>query len=171
MHKHLTRVERESRRRAEAGLRRGKRVTLRIPAWLNDEARIVWGEVRRSLRGLELLDRSDVGMLGMYCDIEAKYRKVSRLIDLGSYLVGEDGKPVMVTDEMVKQAQAWARLAASYAEKLGLTPQGKARLARKRAEEPPKDPLEELLDDVQDYMDEQDGSKPAGVAVERPGDG
>ena len=47
----------------------------------------------------------------------------------------------------------------------------KARLARKRAEEPPKDPLEELLDDVQDYMDEQDGSKPAGVAVERPGDG
>jgi phage terminase small subunit len=85
-------------------------------------------------------------MLGIYCDAVAKYRQVSKRID---GVDGEDGKP---TDETIKEAQAWARLVATYADKLGLSPSARARLAKKRAERAPVDPMEALLNDVRDFV-------------------
>lgn len=100
---------------------------------------------------MDLLDKSDAGMLGIYCDVTARFRKESKALD------DKENLNILpaAKAEMLRSAQSWARLAAQYAEKLGLTPNGKARLAKKRAEDKPKDELEELLDDVQDYMDQQ----------------
>jgi P27 family predicted phage terminase small subunit len=151
MRKHLTKAERESRKRAEAGMQHGKQTRLRVPGWLTEEAREVWRDTIRGMRGMDLLDKSDAGMLGIYCDVTARFRKESKALD------DKENLNILpaAKAEMLRSAQSWARLAAQYAEKLGLTPNGKARLAKKRAEDKPKDELEELLDDVQDYMDQQ----------------
>jgi P27 family predicted phage terminase small subunit len=136
--KHWTNREIEARERAEQGLRRSKRVVLKAPDWLSDDARKVWDSVRRKLRGIELLDSLDTDMLAIYCDAVAQYRNI---VKLG-----------VLNDDLAKQAQAWARLTASYAEKLGLTPNSRARLAKKKAESEPVDELAQLLDDVSEFV-------------------
>lgn len=119
--KHWTKSEVESRQAAAENFRRGgKRVVLRAPAWLNDPARIVWKNTVKRLRGLELLDTLDTDLLAMYCDAVAKYQKVSEAPEMDS--------------DAIKALQAWSRLVLAYAEKLGLSPGGRARLAKKKAE-------------------------------------
>lgn len=144
--KHWTNQEKESRARAEQSLKRTARVTLRMPAWLGEDARKVWNGVKRKLRGIDLLDNLDADLLAIYCDAVAHYQTVSRKIHADAAL----------DDELVKQAQAWARLASAYAEKLGLSPNSRARLAKKRAQTEPPDELEQLLNDVHDYVNSGD---------------
>ena len=140
--KHWTNREIEAREQAEQGLRRSTRVVLRAPAWLSDEARQVWDSVRRKLRGIDLLDSLDTEMLAIYCDAVAQYQKASK----------EIGKPSIDQDELIKQAQSWARLVSSYAEKLGLSPNSRARLAKKKAEREAPDEMAQLLDDVSEFV-------------------
>lgn len=140
--KHWTAQEITARERAEQGLRRTSRVTLRAPAWLSDDARKVWDSVKRKLRGIELLDNLDADMLAIYCDAVAQYQAITKKLQ----------EPSINNDEQVKQAQSWARLVASYAEKLGLSPNSRARLAKKKAEQEPQDELARLLDDVSEFV-------------------
>ena len=149
MRKHLTKSEIDSRKRAEEGMRRKKRVTLRVPKWLDEKAREVWRDLRKRLRGLELLDNVDAEMLGIYCDAIAKYRAASQALSQ----VDAEGLPV-ATDEMIKATQAWARLVATYAEKLGLSPQARARLAMRKAKQEPPDEMESLLDEVREFVND-----------------
>lgn len=143
--KHLTKAERAARQAAEHGLERETRVYLRCPDWLGEDARKVWKETVRRARALELLDTIDTELLAIYADTVARYRESSKLLALRT----DDGAPV-ATDEQVKQAQAWARIITTYAEKLGLSPAARARLARKRAVEQPPDDLEQLLSEAAD---------------------
>ncbi len=145
--KHLTKAERAARGAAEQELERAGRTYLRMPAWLSDEARAVWVDVRRKLRTVKLLDNLDAEMLGIYCDAVAQYRAMSKTLRV----VDENGLP-KATDEQVKQMQAWARIVSAYAEKLGLSPAARARLARKKAEEAPADDMEQLLGEVTEYV-------------------
>jgi P27 family predicted phage terminase small subunit len=144
--KHLTKAERSARQRAEGELNRKKRPTLKCPAWLDEDARKIFEETKRRLRGLQLLDSADVELLGIYCDAVSKYRAYSKVV---GRMVG--GTPVADKDEMAA-CQAWARLVAAYAEKLGLTPTARARLAKRKAEKEQLDDMEQLLDDVTDYV-------------------
>ena len=155
MRKHLTKAERQAREETEADLRRETRVTLKAPEWLSEEARKVWDSVKRKVRGLDLLDNLDAEMLGIYCNAVASYQILSKQL-AAMWKPDENGKvkpvnPVEV-DLLTKTAQAWSRIALQYAEKLGLTPSARARLARKKATEQPKDELEELLDNVTDFV-------------------
>lgn len=140
--KHWTTRELDARDRAERGLKRSTRVTLRTPAWLSDTAREVWDDVRRKLHHIELLDNLDTELLAIYCDAVAHYREISIRIHADDVL----------DDDLVKQAQAWARLISSYAEKLGLSPNSRARLAKKKAERELPDELTQLLDEVSDFV-------------------
>lgn len=169
MRKHLTNSEKESRSGAEAGMTRRTRVTLKMPRWLSAEAQGIWKDIRKKVRGLELLDNLDTEMLGIYCDLNAKYRAASQMLSQGSQFVGEDGKPLIITDEMIKQTQAWARVIVMYAEKLGISPTARARLAKRRAEREQPDELEQLLDDVQGYMDGMDEQVGGSVRAGREG--
>ena len=47
--------------------------------------------------------------------------------------ISEDGVRAPI-DDLIKAMQAWSRIIVSYAEKLGLTPGGRARLAKRKAE-------------------------------------
>ena len=122
--KHWTRAEVESRQAAAEGFKR-LRVGLRVPDWLGEDARRVWTSIRRKLQGIELLNNLDTEMLAIYCDAVVHYRNASKML--------HDPKHV-TTEEEVKSAQAWARIVSAYAEKLGLSPSARARLAKKKAE-------------------------------------
>ena len=102
------------------------------------------------MRGLELLDNADVEMLGIYCDAVAKYREASERLTR----VDKDGL-IVGTDDDIKACQSWARLVASYAEKLGLTPTARARLAKRKAEKGPLDEMEQLLDVVTEFVNDE----------------
>jgi P27 family predicted phage terminase small subunit len=144
--KHLTNREKAARERAERGLARVTRVQLRAPHWMGPEARQVWDGIKRKLRKLELLDNLDADLLAVYCDAQAHYQALSASIHRGD-------NPV--DDELVKQAQSWARLISGYAEKLGLSPNARTRLAKKRAEKEPLDAMEQLLGEVSDFVNEE----------------
>ena len=127
--KHWTNLEIEARDQADEQSRRKRRVTLKPPAWLieNDDALLVWKDMVKKLRGIELLDNLDTEMLAIYCDAIVQYRNCSKRMS-GT---NSDGAPI---DDLIKAMQAWARIVTTYADKLGLTPGGRARLAKKKAD-------------------------------------
>ena len=118
--KHWTAAQVEARKAADQGVSRKVRVYMQVPKWLNDEARAVWEQTRNQVRGLELLDNLDAQMLAVYADAVARYQTMSKL------QLDSDG---------IKELQAWARLIAQYADKLGLSPAARARLVKKKADE------------------------------------
>ena len=130
--KHWTAAEVAARQAAAEKFKRARPVQLRVPAWLDQDARRVWYRVIRQTRDLELLDILDTEMLAIYCDAVARYRQFSR----GMTIQRADGTTVG-NDEVVKTAQAWARIVAAYADKLGLSPAARARLAKRIADEEP----------------------------------
>lgn len=128
--KHWTKAEVESRQKAAVGMKRKTRTTLRMPGWLDENAQAVWKRVRRQIAGLDLLDNVDVEMLAIYCDAIARYSQTVA----GMVEIKKDGV-IVARDEEIKSAQSWARIAAAYADKLGLSPASRARLAKKRADD------------------------------------
>ncbi|MHB0922596.1 MAG: phage terminase small subunit P27 family [Bellilinea sp.] len=138
--KHWTRAEVESRQKAADGIKRPTRVTIRMPGWLDENAQAVWKRVRKQIAGLDLLDNVDAEMLAIYCDAVARYSQTVT----GMVEIQKDGNPI-VRDEEIKAAQSWARIVAAYADKLGLSPASRARLAKKRADED-RDPFGEAFD-------------------------
>jgi len=130
--KHWTAAEVTARQAASEKLTRKHRIGLRVPSWLDQDARQVWYRVVKQTRDLELLDILDAEMLAIYCDAVARYRQFSK----GMVILREDGT-VIGNDEVIKTAQAWARIVAAYADKLGLSPAARARLAKKIADEEP----------------------------------
>jgi len=149
MKKHLTKAERKARESAEAGMRRTGRVRITAPAWLGDDARKVFESTKRKLRDLDLLDPADVHMLALYSDAIVKYQEAVKILTPGD-------------PKHAQAAQAWSRLALSFAEKMGISATGRARLARKKAERAAPDELEQLLDgafvdDVNDFLNGDQG--------------
>lgn len=135
----MSKTERAARQAAEGQFSR-KRVYLRAPAWLSDDARKIFETTKRQLRSLGLLDNTDAELLALYADAIARYQ------------VTVKGEAWALDTKTATAAQAWSRLALSYAEKLGISATGRARLAKKAAEQTPADDLEQLLDDVTDYV-------------------
>jgi phage terminase small subunit len=117
--KHWTAAEVAARQSAAEEIQR-EQVKLRVPDWLNDEARKVWRRIVDQTKGWTLLDNVDELMLANYCMLTVKFRKLDGLDEM--------------SDEQIKAYQAYARLLANYADKLGLTPGGRARWAKKKAE-------------------------------------
>lgn len=146
MRKHLTNSERESRRAVEAGQRRKVRISMHMPKWLSPEAQQVWKDVRRKLKGIDLLDNTDAEMLAVYCDAYAQYKAASAILTKARV------DHSVASKDDIAACQSWARLIGSLGEKLGLTPQGKARLARRKAKDEEPDELERLLDDVTGFV-------------------
>ena len=131
--KHWTREEVERRAAAAEKLKRKKPAKLRMPIWLDDAAREVWKKTLKDMAGLELLDRVDEDVLATYCDAVARYRETTMRIRTEGYVsLTQSGETV---SPYVKAAQAYARLIMQYADKLGLNPNSRARLAKKIAED------------------------------------
>lgn len=131
--KHLTAAEIEARQRAEAGVIPDRKVIdLKPPKLMakNTVARRYWKAILKRMDGLEILDDLDSEMLGVYCVQMAEYEA----------LCAEGGGS--------KELRTLEKSLLTYAEKLGLTPSGRARLAAKRAAaETEADPDADLFGD------------------------
>ncbi len=129
--KHWTKEEIAKRKAAENKLKRKNDRGLYPPAWLSVEAKKVWRRVVKSAEGIGvLLDNIDTECLAIYCNAYANYQKASK-----KTLIAED----------IKALQAWARIVAQFADKLGFTPTARARLVKKLAD-PQRDRFGEEFD-------------------------
>ncbi len=144
MTKNLTDEERRLREQAEAGVMpdRGRESKLEKPAIMtgNTAAGRYWRKVLERMEGLVILDDLDSDALGVYCVMMARYETQCRLLSQAAKALkgaGEDPEAVEAAavrlDAVSAKMQSLERNILQYAEKLGLTPSGRVRLAQKRA--------------------------------------
>ena len=144
MSKNLTDEERRLREQAEAGVMpdRGRESKLERPAIMtkNPAAGRYWRKVLERMDGLVILDDLDSDALGVYCVMMARYETQCRLLaQAAKALKSAEDNPEAVEaaaarlDSVSGKMQSLERNILQYAEKLGLTPSGRVRLAQKRA--------------------------------------
>ena len=144
MSKNLTDEERRLREQAEAGVMpdRGRESKLEKPAIMtkNPAAGRYWRKVLERMDGLVILDDLDSDALGVYCVMMARYETQCRLLAqaakaLKSAEDDPEAEEAAATrlDAVSGKMQSLERNILQYAEKLGLTPSGRVRLAQKRA--------------------------------------
>lgn len=144
MAKNLTEEERQLREQAEAGVMpdRGRESKLERPAIMtkNPAAGRYWRKVLERMDGLVILDDLDSDALGVYCVMMARYETQCRLLAQAAKGLKEaEDDPEKVEaaaarlDSVSGKMQSLERNILQYAEKLGLTPSGRVRLAQKRA--------------------------------------
>ena len=145
MSKNLTEEERKLREQAEEGVipDRGRESWLERPAIMtkNAAAARYWRKVLQRMEGLAILDDLDSDALGVYCVMMARYEVQCRLLaQAAKELKAAAGAPEEVAEAVSKldtvsgKMQSLERNILQYAEKLGLTPSGRVRLAQKRAQ-------------------------------------
>lgn len=146
MEKNLTRAETEARAAAEQETipDRGRKARLAKPKFVTGSkaASRYWREILRRMEGLSILDDLDSEMLAGYCSMLARRDQwISLSNQLMASLAGKkDADPDTVLeavarlDSVTAKLQTLERNLLTYADKLGLTPTGRVRLAQKRAE-------------------------------------
>lgn len=159
MSKNLTETERRRREQAEDGVipDRGLETKLEKPAIMvkNTAAARYWKKVLERMDGLVILDDLDSDALGVYCVMMARYEQQCKLLTLVSkQLRNAKDDAEKISDAVSKldavsgKMQSLERNILQYAEKLGLTPSGRIRLAQKRVEQAAKtDPDGDLFGD------------------------
>lgn len=145
MNKNLTDEERQLREQAEQGVipDRGRESRMERPALMtkNAAAGRYWKKVLERMDGLVILDDLDSDALGVYCVMLARYETQCKVL-AQSIRNLKDAKddPEVVADAVSRldavsgKMQSLERNILQYAEKLGLTPSGRVRLAQKRAQ-------------------------------------
>lgn len=141
---HLTQAQLEARRQAEEEvLPRRQKLKLRKPGFVskNRQANAYWNQILKRMEGLALLDDLDSEMLAGYCSMLARRDETILLVSLLTERLGvADMEPDETLEAMSRlnvlhgKLHALDRTLLQYAEKLGLTPSGRVRLAQKRAQ-------------------------------------
>ena len=161
MNKNLTDEERQLREQAEQGVipDRGRESRMERPALMtkNAAAGRYWKKVLERMDGLVILDDLDSDALGVYCVRLARYETQCKVLaQTIRNLKDAKDDPEAVADAVSRldavsgKMQSLERNILQYAEKLGLTPSGRVRLAQKRAQaaaEARADPDGDLLGD------------------------
>jgi phage terminase small subunit len=123
--KHWTADQVSARAAAAEKLKRNQKAVLTPPTWLSKAAHAVWERKIEEVSGLnsatDLLDVLDTEMLAVYCDAYVQYQVTAAVSPK--------------TTDMIKELQAWSRILGAYAEKLGFTPNARARLVKKLSDQ------------------------------------
>ena len=145
MNKNLTDEERQLREQAEEGVipDRGRESRMEKPAIMtkNAAAGRYWRKVLERMDGLVILGDLDSDALGVYCVMMARYEAQCRLLAQAAKGLKEARDDPEAVEEAAARLdavsgkmQSLERNILQYAEKLGLTPSGRVRLAQKRAQ-------------------------------------
>ena len=141
LEKHMTKEEKQARLEAEAAYLPDRPAKLKTPRPLSKDpaAKRYWKSILERMEGLAILDDLDGEMLAVYCaalsrrdSLNALCRELMDQVDKGNDtevrldLVGK-------LDGVISKLQAHEKTLLSYADKLGMTPEARVRLARKRA--------------------------------------
>jgi P27 family predicted phage terminase small subunit len=119
--KHWTAAEVTARQKAAEEMERKTKIILKAPDGMSLAAKKIWNKKIKEASGVNLLDVLDEESLAVYCESVVEYQK---FMAMG-----------VKTLESHKVMQAYSRIIAQYADKLGFTPAARARLIKKRAEE------------------------------------
>lgn len=145
MTKNMTEAERTARQTAEEQVLpdRGREALLEVPKLMagNTAAKRYWKQILERMQGLVILDDLDSDVLAVYCSMLAREELLSKQLTAAARGIGKlKDDPQAMTDLLGKidamnsKLQSLERNILQYAEKLGLTPTGRVRLAQKRAE-------------------------------------
>lgn len=150
--KHLTLEEKAARANAEAGVIPERIANLdKPPKGMEVASKSYWKDIIGRMDGLQILDDLDREMLGVYCQMLARRDKLNRtlekLLHTANKAEDELGKLELVSkiDGLIGKVATLERTLLQYADKLGLTPQGRARLAQRRAAAEADDPDADLF--------------------------
>ena len=156
MTKNMTLDERMARENAEAETLPNRVSVLLPPSYLKKDkvAEKYWEVILSRMVGISLLDDLDTEMLAIYCTMLSRRDSLNALCRV---VLVEASKPKLDTDArldvmsrvdgLVVKLQSLERTILQYADKLGLTPSGRVRLARKRAEAAMPESNEDLFGD------------------------
>ena len=144
MDKNLTTQEREARTQAEQDVipDRGGQVELKPPPIMTGipGALGFWKRTLERMEGLAILDNLDSDALGVYCVMMARYKQQCTLLNQASKALKEAGKDLEQVESALGKIDAVSakmttleKTILQYADKLGLTPSGRVRLAQRRA--------------------------------------
>lgn len=156
MSKHLTSAEREAREDLEARTGAasgtgddGKKRKISKPRLLKGDkaAAAHWTRILKTMKGLEILDALDADILGIYCQKLARRDELQEeyLDRRADYAASHDLKDLKAMLDIEDAMRPIERELLSYAGKLGLTPESRARLARRMAEQEDDDPDADLF--------------------------
>lgn len=155
MTKHLTVAEIEARETAAADVQPHRDVVKLTPPVLmkkDTPASRYWKNILLRMDGLALLDDLDAEALGVYCVMLSRYEALGKLRKTFAKQDVDEMTPKELIDftaslnALESKLQALERNLLTFAEKLGLTPSGRARLAARRAEgEAEDDPNSDLF--------------------------
>lgn len=139
MSKHLTQEELAARQEAEDAVM-PTRTPTRPPSYIKAKSRErkIWDKVIKAMAGYDILDLLDTDTLGLYCSKMARWETLEREYSAMRerfYEEGRLGKDLKLLAAISSEMQALEAGILTYATKLGLTPDGRARLARKLAEQ------------------------------------
>ena len=136
MSKHLTEDEREAREAQEDKL--PSRPPKKPKLLKNDKAATAhWTRILKTIQGVDILDTLDSDILGIYCAKLARRDELQEIY-LGhraTYAVDHDRLTLKSMLAVGDDLQAIERELLNYASKLGLTPESRARLSRRLAEQ------------------------------------
>lgn len=151
----MTQSERDARAEAEAALIRLS-VRLKPPTHIRGDkmAGRYWRTILKRMEGIELLDDLDSEALGIYCSMLSRRDSMDVLC---RQLMADSAAEGLETEQrlellekadgLLAKLQNHEKTILQYAERLGLTPSGRARLARKRAEAMVNEPNHDLYGD------------------------
>lgn len=154
--KHLTKAEIQARKDAESAVMPDRAVSTKAPKSLANDApaKAYWKSILERMDGLGILDDLDREMLAIYCSALSRRDALNALCrSLVSDMAKADGNEKKLElanklDALMAKVQAHEKLLLSYADKMGMTPEARARLARKRAaQEAEADPDADLFGD------------------------
>lgn len=139
--KHLTGAEITARAAAEEALGIGRGADLsKPPKGVSGSAGTYWRSIVARAADIDLLDNLDREALGIYCQMLARRDRLNRLCDrLTKSAAKTQGEAEDEEGGIDKLESVLAKLATlernimTYADKLGMTPQSRVRLAQKRA--------------------------------------
>lgn len=147
MDKHLTNQERQAAEQAERDTLpdRGGNVHLKPAPIMTGipGASGFWKRTIERMDGISILDNLDSDTLSVYCVMMARYQQQSKLLNAASKALSEatKSKDSAAIDETLNKIDAVSakmttleKTILQYADKLGLTPAGRVRLARQRAQ-------------------------------------
>lgn len=129
--KHLTNGEIKAREIVEKTMSRNE-VKISKPSGFSEDktANYHWNKTIKELKNIELLDNLDADSLARYCKILSRISSLEKELDEFT----EKKVDFAVKAAIITRIEAAERMQMTYANKLGLTPESRIRLAKKKTE-------------------------------------
>lgn len=142
--KHWTKEQVEKRTEAAQSVTRKSPVKLKMPTWLDDEAKHIWKKTLKDMKEFDILDNVDADTFAIYCDAVARYQEATIKVRKEGYTT-MNAQGTESVSPYVRAAQSYAKVVIQYSDKLGLNANSRARLAKKKADAE-VDPNADLFD-------------------------